>query len=73
MSLTTQINENQCIGDSLDTFNANFSALDTALQSLSGQISTIHIGPSATLTTLVSSLSVFSPAGSYIGFIPIYR
>ena len=34
-NFTTQINENQCIGDSLVTLNANFSALDTATCSVS--------------------------------------
>ena len=31
---TTTIDENQCIGDSLETLNANFSALDTATLNL---------------------------------------
>jgi long-subunit acyl-CoA synthetase (AMP-forming) len=31
---TTTIDENQCIGDSLDTLNSNFSALDTAVYDL---------------------------------------
>jgi len=31
---TTTIDENQCIGDSLETLNTNFSALDTAVLGL---------------------------------------
>lgn len=31
---TTTIDENQCIGDSLETLNANFSALDAAVLNL---------------------------------------
>jgi len=40
---TTQISEEECIGDSLDTINANFDALDTAVTDLSSYFySTFH-------------------------------
>jgi hypothetical protein len=32
---TTQIDENECIGDSLDTINSNFASLDTTCATLS--------------------------------------
>jgi hypothetical protein len=34
---TIYIDENECIGDSLDTFNVNFETLDTATYTLSSQ------------------------------------
>lgn len=40
---TTQISEEECIGDSLDIINANFDALDTAATDLSSYFySTFH-------------------------------
>lgn len=40
---TAQISEDECIGDSLDTINANFSALDVATADLSSYFySTFH-------------------------------
>ena len=66
-----------CIGDSRSLINSNFTALGSALSAamvtLSAFSNTKNLGQPTTLTTYVSSLSVFNPAGSYIGFIPIYR
>jgi hypothetical protein len=56
------INQDQCIGDTLDTFNANFSALDTAgfslstaLIRLSAQVNNIQDDDSSYLTTANAS------------------
>ncbi len=84
---TQNINGFECIGDSLSKINLNFDNLDTEVQTLSTdiislssdidsiqtQFNTQNIGPSATLTTNVSSLSVYDFTGNYIGFIPIYN
>ena len=57
-NFTTAIDENQCIGDSLDTFNANFSAIDTNVCTIVNQYN-----------TLIRTLTAFaaSPATTYTG------
>ena len=50
----------------------SIQTLSTTLENLLVQFNTENIGPSATLTTYVSSLSVYTSVGDYIGFIPIY-
>lgn len=55
-NFTTLIDENQCIGDSLDTINANFSALDVAA-----------CDTKVTYNTLIRTLTAFAanPATTY--------
>jgi hypothetical protein len=69
-----------CIGDSRSIINGNITALgisvssiNTTVQSLNTSFNTNNVGASATLTTQVNVLSVFTPSGSYLGFIPIYK
>lgn len=56
----------------LISLSSNTQTLSTSLKNLLTQFNTNNIGPSATLTTYVSSLSVYTSLGNYIGFIPIY-
>ena len=59
---------------SISTYTtSSIPVLSTSIQNLSAQFNTQNIGPSATLTTYVSALSVFNTTGTYLGFIPIYR
>lgn len=67
------------LSTSITSLNALLTANTTRLNTLSSTVSGINtsfntnnIGLSTTLTTYVSSLSVFRPNGTYIGFIPIY-
>jgi hypothetical protein len=66
----------QTLQTNLSTLSSEFKStvpvLSTTLNNLQTQFNTQNIGPSATLTTYVSSLSVYTSTGSYIGFIPIY-
>jgi hypothetical protein len=69
-----------CIGDSRTIINENItvlgnslSGLNTTVENLNTSFNTNNVGPSATLTTQVNVLSVFNPAGTYLGFIPIYQ
>ena len=71
--LTTTIDGNQCIGDTLPAINTNFSNLDTAVCILSSTMNTSNVGAQATLDTLVQSLSVFDINGNYLGYLPIYK
>ena len=57
----------------LISLSSNTQTLSTSLENLLVQFNTNNIGPSATLTTYASSLSVYTPLGNYIGFIPIYK
>lgn len=51
----------------------NTNTLSAAITGINTSFNTSNIGLSTTLTTYVSSLSVYFPNGSYIGFIPIYN
>jgi hypothetical protein len=69
-----------CIGDSRQLINTNTTTLGNELstvsvltQNLNTSFNTNNINSLDTLTTLVSSLSVFSPTGNYLGYIPIYK
>jgi hypothetical protein len=67
-----------CIGDSRSLINNNFTVLGSQLSAAMVALSALstnpkNLGGPTTLTTYVSSLSVFNFNGSYIGFIPIYR
>lgn len=58
------------------TSGGNSNLWNTTYQqvtSLQQSFNTNNIGLSTTLTTYVSSLSVYDAAGNYIGFLPIYR
>jgi hypothetical protein len=70
-STLNPISQDQCIGDTLDTFNANFSALDTsafslstALISLSGKVNNIQDNDSMYLTADNDSAYVVSTSPS---------
>ena len=60
---TTEINENECIGDSLTTINANFSALDVAACNLAGLNDIVNslLGSISSLMNIRISLSNSSP------------
>lgn len=66
-----------CIGDSRVLINSNFTVLGSALSSTMGGVFGFanfkNVGNPTALTTVVKALSVFTPAGAYIGFIPIYQ
>jgi hypothetical protein len=68
--LTQRIDGTDCIGDSRSTINNNFSALEVGV---CNSVKTTNIGRLTTLGTLVSSLSVFNPSGTYLGYVPLYR
>lgn len=68
--LTLRIDGTDCIGDSRSTINNNFSALEV---NVCNSVKTTNVGRLTTLGTLVSSLSVFNPSGTYMGYIPLYR
>jgi len=56
----------------ITNLTTNVDTLSTDLTTLLNSFNTTNIGPSSTLTTYVSTLSVYDSVGSYIGFIPIY-
>ena len=70
-----EINGTDCIGDSRAVINNNTELLGTTVMELSTQLDTRKSRPTTTLgsSTLVRALSVFSPTGTYLGFLPIYK
>ena len=69
-TLSTTVTNISLIASNLQT---NLTTLSSTESGLNTSFNTNNIGLSTTLTTYVSSLSVFTPTGSYIGFIPIYQ
>jgi hypothetical protein len=59
---TSQIDQNQCIGDSLDVLNSNFNNLDTSLTTLSTNFMSVSVAPFNTNVVTAS-------AGAFIGYI----
>jgi hypothetical protein len=52
------IDQDQCIGDTLDTFNVNFSALDTSISRLSAAVGNVPAAYNDTnLYTLINTVS----------------
>lgn len=58
--------------NSLTTLSAIISSHNTLINTLSTSFNTNNVVPPTTLTTHVSSLQLFLPNGTYIGFVPIY-
>lgn len=55
MPIITPINENECIGDSLELINSNFDSLDTKLSTLITTLTTFAQAPGATVYTNLST------------------
>jgi hypothetical protein len=71
---TTQITSLSSRVLTTNTFlSTEISTLSSSLNQVRTSFNTVNVGPSATTTTFVNVLSVFTSAGSYIGFIPIYQ
>jgi hypothetical protein len=78
--------QNNRLTNSTRTLSTSITALSTTTNFLSSTVFTLrnnltslsasfniqNVGPKTTLNTLVSSLSVFSVTGTYLGYIPIY-
>lgn len=62
----------QTLETNITTVSTSVNVLSAEFTNLQTSFNTSNIGPSATLTTHVSSLSVYTSNGDYIGFIPIY-
>lgn len=58
--LTNPIDENLCIGDTLPTFNNNYSILDTSLAAASAQNTLLK----NQLNTLIQTLTGFATSGT---------
>lgn len=78
-SLSSLTLDSVALSTSITSLNVLVTANTTRFDTLSSTVSDINtsfntnnIGLSTTLTTYTSSLSVFYPNGTYIGFIPIY-
>jgi hypothetical protein len=72
-TLQTQQTALTNLSTNVNTLSTGLTTLSASFVTLQNSFNTTNIGPSSTLTTYVSSLSVYSTVGSYIGFIPIYR
>jgi len=55
------------------TLSSQTLSLSTTLTTLNNSFNTNNVSPLNTLGTLVSSLSVFSDTGDYMGYIPLYQ
>jgi hypothetical protein len=55
------------------SFNTRLTTLSSTVTALNTSFNITKVGSLTTLGTLVTALSVFNTAGSYIGYIPIYR
>ena len=63
--ITTEIKEDECIGDSLETLNYNFSALDVAVQSLTA-VTNNQTTQISNLETKMTNVSAQVFASNYI-------